>query len=315
MRRVSQIARRLLRHKKRKEALLSASLEDLMSQRQYVSYLQHPLRKVSFSSQSGDIKSAFKGRGMELEEIRPYSFGDDVRDIDWRVTARKQKPYTRLFAEERDREVYAVVDLSEKMRFGTKAELKSVSACKIMALLGWLALENKDRFGGMIFDGRQNLMFKAQNHRAGLLAMLKKVSDVSRDILKNEADTSSFSKTLLILSQNIKQNAVVFVVSDFVSSDETLQKSLALLAAKCDVFCLDVCDVVELYPPKAGVYMVENKQEQLVFDTTDPQFCEDYQKMFYQKRKIFEDFCRRFSCRYRQIRTDKSLFKQMQNGV
>ena len=124
---------------------------------------------------AGDVKSAFKGRGMELEEIRSYAYGDDVRDIDWRVTARKEQPFTKLYAEERDREIYVLLDLSPQMVFGTRHELKSVAAAKIAALLGWMSLENKDRFGCVVYDGQENLFFKPQNNRANMMIMLKKI--------------------------------------------------------------------------------------------------------------------------------------------
>ena len=134
---------------------LFASLDELIEQRQYVAYLRQLGQSKTFSSMAGDVKSAFKGRGMELEEIRSYTYGDDVRDIDWRVTARKEQPFTKLYAEERDREIYALLDLSPQMVFGTRHELKSVAAAKIAALLGWMSLENKDRFGCLVFDAAE----------------------------------------------------------------------------------------------------------------------------------------------------------------
>ena len=147
---------------------LFASLDELIEQRQYVAYLRQLGQSKTFSSMAGDVKSAFKGRGMELEEIRSYTYGDDVRDIDWRVTARKEQPFTKLYAEERDREIYALLDLSPQMVFGTRHELKSVAAAKISALLGWMSLENKDRFGCLVFDGAESLFFKPQNNRANI---------------------------------------------------------------------------------------------------------------------------------------------------
>ena len=118
---------------------LSVSLEELLEQKKYVAYLRALKTKFATSKHAGDVKSAFKGRGVELEEIRAYTFGDDVRDIDWRVTARKDVPYTKLYAEEKDREIYIMLDLSSYMVFGTKKELKSVAASKIAGLISWLS--------------------------------------------------------------------------------------------------------------------------------------------------------------------------------
>ena len=117
---------------------LSVSLEDMLKQQNYLSYLQIK-NNTATSALSGEIKSALKGKGMELEEVRAYTYGDDIRDMDWRVTARKSEPFTKVYHEEKDREITVLIDMSESMVFGTKNELKTVSAAKISALLGWYA--------------------------------------------------------------------------------------------------------------------------------------------------------------------------------
>lgn len=211
---------------------LFASLDELIEQRQYVAYLRQLGQSKTFSSMAGDVKSAFKGRGMELEEIRSYTYGDDVRDIDWRVTARKEQPFTKLYAEERDREIYALLDLSPQMVFGTRHELKSVAAAKIAALLGWMSLENKDRFGCLVFDGAESLFFKPQNNRANMMVMLKKISETTRKILRGTAEKNSFAKALQLLQQNIKSQASVFVISDFSAFDDEVKKCWRLCPAR-----------------------------------------------------------------------------------
>ena len=121
---------------------LSVTVEELIAQQQYLPYLTYKQNKMT-SNQAGGVKSTFKGRGMEFEEVRAYIFGDDVRDIDWRVTARKAEPYTKVFNEEKDREIIVVLDLSASMVFGTKHELKSVTAAKITAMIGWLTIRHQ----------------------------------------------------------------------------------------------------------------------------------------------------------------------------
>ena len=154
---------------------LTVTIPELIAQQQYLPYLS---RRHNFltSNQAGDVKSAFKGRGIELEEVRAYNFGDDIRDIDWRVTARKSEPFTKVYAEEKDRIITVVLDLSASMIFGTRHELKSVTAAKIAALLGWLAVRNKDRFGFVIFDGKNVNYFKPQNNLKNLMAVFNKIA-------------------------------------------------------------------------------------------------------------------------------------------
>ena len=171
---------------------LTVSFEDLMEQKKNVVLLNFR-SKLKTSDKAGDVKSAFKGRGIEMEEIREYSFGDDVRDIDWRVTARKNNPYTKVYDEERDREIFVVLDLSFSMYFATKKELKSVTASKIAALLGWVAQKNNDRFGAFVFDGERDWYFKPQNDRAHLLAVLKKIVEVGKKNLAAKSIKPNFS--------------------------------------------------------------------------------------------------------------------------
>ncbi len=295
-------------HPKQEGNGLSASLEELMNMRRYVVYLHNFKRRRSFSHEAGDIKSAFKGRGMELEEVRSYNYGDDIRDIDWRITARKDAPYTKIFNEEKDHEIYVWVDLSAPMLFGSKKELKSVTAAKITALLGWMALENKDRFGCVIFNGKESWLFKPQNNRAHLLAVLKKLSAASEDILAHpHFEQGEAVKSLKLLEQSAKNKATVFVVSDFNFVDEGLQKQLAALSKKSRLYLMNVFDVLEENPPKAGEYMAEYDGKRLIFDSSPKIYKKDYQSYFAAKRNRLKDFCRRFNCNLLEFRTDWAI--------
>lgn len=291
---------------------LFASLEELIEQRQYVAYLRQLSQVKTCSMMAGDVKSAFKGRGMELEEIRSYAYGDDVRDIDWRVTARKEQPFTKLYAEERDREIYVLLDLSPQMVFGTRHELKSVAAAKIAALLGWMSLENKDRFGCVVYDGQENLFFKPQNNRANMMIMLKKISEATKQILHEKQEVSPvLQKSVQLLQQSIKSQAAVFIVSDFTDFSDDMQKSLAALAKKARVYALNVFDVLEEFPPKAGEYMAENKGERFIFESKSKHFQKEYKNYFKSKRLKIKEFCRRFGVRYVEVRTDIPLHRQL----
>lgn len=295
---------------------LFVTLEELIEQKKYVAYLRLLTSKFATSNQAGDVKSAFKGRGIELEEIRSYTFGDDIRDIDWRVTARKDTPFTKLYAEEKDREIYVVLDLSSYMVFGTRNELKSVAASKIAALLGWLALENKDRFGCIIYDGKNNYVFKPKNHQANMIAIFKKIAEVSEEILRRRPaePEEGFAKTIKLLQQNVKSQAAVFVISDFNRLDDDLKKSLAGLAKKTKTYMINVFDVLEEFPPKAGEYMAEDYGQRLVFDSDAKTFQKAYRAHFALKRHEAKEFALRFNCRYIEVRTDIELYKQLKAG-
>lgn len=292
---------------------LFVTLDELIEQRRYVAYLKALTSRLSVSNQAGDVKSAFKGRGIELEEVRGYTFGDDIRDIDWRVTARKDTPYTKLYAEEKDREIYVLLDLSPYMVFGTRKELKSVAAAKIAGLLGWLALGNKDRFGCIIFDGTNNYVFKPKNHQGNLVAIFKKIAAVSQEILRktNEPQNDGFAKTVKLVQQSIKSQATVFVISDFNHFDDALKKAIAGMARRTKVFMVNVFDVLEENPPKGGEYMAADYGKRLVFNSDSKQFQKAYKAHFALKRHEAKRFALRFGCRYLEVRTDIELYKQL----
>ncbi len=307
---LKKIAKRLFKPKTRETGNgLYASLEELMAMRQSAAYVRSIRKKKSYSHQSGDIKSAFKGRGMELEEVRAYSFGDDVRDIDWRITARKEQPYTKVFNEEKDHEIYVWLDLSGQMLFGTKKELKSVTAAKLASLLGWVSLENKDRFGCVIYDGRNTYVFKPQNNRAQLMAILKKTAQVSEEILsrKDQGEKEGHLRSLKMLEQSVKNRASVFLLSDFNFLDEAEKLQLAALARKTELFLINVFDVLEELPPKSGEYMAQYEGKRLIFDTNSKVYQKDYRTYFAQKRKNLQDFCRRVGCKLIDFRTDMDV--------
>ncbi len=296
-------------HKPQSKGLF-ASLEELMEQRKNIAYIKAKNNIVS-NARSGNIKSAFKGRGIEVEEIRAYSFGDSLRDIDWRVTARKNEPYTKLYAQEKDREIFFLLDLSSSMIFGTKTELKSVTASKIAALLGWVSQENKDRFGGVIFDGSSVLSFVPKQNRGHLLSLLKKISDASKSVLTQKSPQSNIKTPLQTLIKMIKERSSVFIISDFANFGEEEKKILTTLSKKSKIFCINIVDFLESSPPQAGEYMIENGGKKLVFSSKSQSFREDYLEHFAAKKLDIINFCKRFNFQYMEIRTDMPIVDQL----
>lgn len=294
---------------------LFVTIDELVAERKNAAYIRGLNTRLTTSRQAGDVKSAFKGRGMEFEEIRAYNFGDDVRDIDWRVTARKLNPYTKLYAEEKDREIYVLLDLSPAMRFGTRKELKSVAAAKIAALLGWLSLENKDRFGCIIFDGRESYIFKPQNHKNSLLAIFKKIAEISQNSLRQQnEETLPAAKAVQLLQKSLKSYATVFIISDFINMDDAQKRAMAALARRARVYFINVFDVLEEVAPRAGEYMIENRGDDLVFDSRPQAFQEAYRSYFAAQRSEIKDFCHKFLYNYIEVRTDIELYKQLKIG-
>ncbi len=287
---------------------LFVELDELMNMRRYATYLQHGKKKKTYSNQVGDVKSAFKGRGIEMDEIREYQFGDDVRDIDWRVTARKEKPYTKIYTEERDREIFVWLDLSAFMLFGSSMELKSVTASKIAALIGWIALNNKDRFGCVIFDGEKSWVFKPKADRAYLGSVFKKISQISQSVLnKNQNDDKERIKSLKLLQANVKNRANIFVISSFMYLGDEYDNIFAALAKKTNMFAINVFDKLEEKAPISGQYMVEYEGEKLLLDTSSKIYKKKYSEYFAEKMQNRENFCYKTSCKFINFSSDMSF--------
>lgn len=281
---------------------LFVTIDDLIAQRRYAYQWQVANLNRFTTDHAGDVKSLFKGRGMEFEEIRAYTFGDDVRDIDWRVTARKQVPYTKLYAEEKDREVYVLLDFSSQMLFGTKYELKAVTAAKVTARIGWQCLKNKDRFGVVLFNGREPVLFKAQNSQANMMLIFKQIAQASQQAVEDVSQTTFaedyLKKSINLLEKTIKHRAIVFIISDFADLSEETRKVMAMLSKKAKVTCVNILDCLEKEPPLAGEYMAQQSGQQLVFSSGSEPFREEYVRYFAQKHQQLKDFCHRFHLDY-----------------
>ncbi|MCQ2740628.1 MAG: DUF58 domain-containing protein [Alphaproteobacteria bacterium] len=314
MKQLKKIAEKLFKNtvKDEKGNGLSVSLDELMDMRRFVKYLKFHHSEKTYSESAGDLKSAFKGRGIEMEEIRAYQFGDDVRDIDWRVTARKDQPYTKIYQEERDREFCVWLDLSPMMMFGSVNELKTVTAAKIAALLGWVALDHKDKFGCVIFDGMNTCFFKAKRDRAYLGAILKKISEISKiSLYRTDFSEAMRLKSLQQLRLNVKNKSEVFVVSSLLDWNGEQDKELAALAHKTDLFMINVFDKLEIKAPVAGQYMAEYQGQKLVFDSSAKAYRKNYELYFKKMMQQKEDFCHRFNCRLVNFSAEMSYIKAL----
>jgi uncharacterized protein (DUF58 family) len=201
------------------------------------------------------------------------------------------------------------------MLFGTKKELKSVTASKISALLGWQSMENKDRFGLILFDGENTMVFRPQSNQKNFMAILKAISEKSQSVIKQTKDKltqiKDISEPLKFLQFNIKSRAMVFIISDFKNTNENVLKSITALTKRCKIYCINVYDYIEEVSPSNGEYMAEYNGEKIIFNTSSDVFKATYFRYFQKKRKEMEDFCKRFKCSYINIRTDKHIYNQL----
>lgn len=212
--------------------------------------------------QGGVYLSAFKGRGMEYDESRPYLPGDDVRSLDWRVTARTGKTHTKCFREERERPVFVSVDARGSMFFGTRRRFKVVQAAQLAALAAWSALRRSDRVGGQIFTESTSLELKPAHGRTAVLRFLHKLAELTAPTTTPNPGTG-LDQALDRLARHARPGSLVLVLSDFRGLTSAGEASLRRLNRHCDVALLSILDPLERQLPERGRYRFGDGQRDL----------------------------------------------------
>lgn len=287
-----------------------------------------PLKSTRVAARlSGNYVSAFKGRGMEFDEVRPYAAGDDVRSIDWRVTARTGRPHTKLFREERERPVLLWVDYRRPMFFGTRQCFKSVLAARAAALLAWSAAQHSDRLGGLIFSEQQHQELRPQRGKGATLHFIRKLSEHPAwdRSASSPVDNSSGLHALQRLRRVARPGSLIFLISDFRHMDDGLSpgspahqamsSTLAQLAAHNDLVMLFISDPLEAQLPPAGFYRISDGDTELTLNTRDRNSRESYLQRFNQHRQQLQQTCKKLGMFFLDISTEQDLLARLQRGL
>lgn len=272
------------------------SLSDLIRLNQAAAGLR--LRHAGIrAAQGGDYLSSFKGRGMEFDETRPYTPGDDVRNLDWRVTARTGKTHTKLFREERERPVFLAVDARAAMFFATRGVFKSVMAARLAALVAWCAQRHGDRVGGQIFAESHSLELKPEHGRRAVLHLLQKLADIEPSGLSPDQAGAGFGEALARLARHARPGSLVFVFSDFRGLTPAGESSLIRLRRHCDLALAFIADPLEQHLPSSGRYRFSDGARALSLDAS-PAAAAAHAKRYAQRRQTIENLARRHGMRF-----------------
>jgi uncharacterized protein (DUF58 family) len=237
---------------------------------------------------SGEYHSVFKGRGMNFAEVRAYQYGDDIRSIDWNVTARNGAPFVKVFEEERELTVMLVVDVSASGEFGSRDRMKGEVAVEICALLAFSAIKNNDKVGLVIFSDRIEKFVPPRKGRRHVLRVL-------RELLFHEPQgrRTDITAALEYLTHVQRKKAVTFVVSDF--QDDGFEKALAVAGRRHDVIAVRMGDRREQELPELGYLELEDPEtgERVVVNTSDPGFRERFRRQVTGRRDQLDRALRR----------------------
>ena len=249
---------------------------------------------------SGNYHSVFKGQGIEFSETREYRAGDDIRAIDWKVTARFNHPYIKEFIEERDLQVYFAIDMSGSSSFGNNLT-KRRKASEVVASLMFAALRNKDNAGAFLFTDDIEVFIPARKGRKHILKMISKIVSFEPKSLKTD-----INKSLVYISKIVKKRSIIFIISDFF--DEDFMKPLKILKNKHDIIALRIIDIREREIPDIGLIELEDEEtgEQILIDTSDPAFRNNYERIMKEKDSHLSASLKKIKIDIVNILTDES---------
>lgn len=265
-----------------------------------IRYIQIHSSKTVNDVLAGEYHSLFKGQGMEFEEVRPYQPGDDVRAIDWNVTARTGEPFIKRYREERELSVIFLVDLSASGDFGSTRKLKNEVAAEICALLAFSAIKNNDKAGLVIFTGKIELFVPPAKGTSHVLRLI-------RDLLefKPSQARTDIRQAIEFLGRVTTKRSVVFLVSDFLENG--FDKALRAIGAKHDVVAISITDPLEVRMPDVGLVELEDAEtgEWVQVDTSSPGFRARYQGLGDAHRKALRDLFRSMDIDQLEILTSR----------
>ena len=256
-------------------------------------FAKRPVRSLL----TGGERTRFRGRGIDFEEVRLYQPGDDIRTIDWRVTARTQVPHTKIFREERERPVFMVADQRATMFFGSQRCFKSVLCAHICALLGWAALGNSDRVGGLVFGDHTQRDIRPRRSKHAMLELLHQLQDYNHR-LQSPIPPADGVKLVDILADTrriAKPGCALFIVSDFHDFDAACEQQLFELARHTDVTLVHVFDPLERQLASNSILTISDGQSRCRIPANERRFQQAYHENYQKHLQDLTRSCQRLN--------------------
>lgn len=263
-------------------------------------------RRLSNHIFSGEYHSSFKGRGMTFSEVRQYQFGDDVRSIDWNVTARYNEPYIKVFEEERELTMMLLADVSGSESFGTQNAFKRDIVTEIAATMAFSATQNNDKIGLILFSDQIELFIPPKKGKSHVLRIIRELIEFQPKSKKTDV-----GQALKFLSGVIKKRAIVFVISDFMAAD--YEHTLKIAAKRHDITGVRVYDAREEKLPDLGLVQMADSEtgETLLVNTGSKKVRLEYEKYYKDKIKYFQETFSRCGAGSLSTRTDESYVTKL----
>ena len=272
------------------------------------------VRKIEIKSRglsnnifAGEYHTAFKGRGMMFSEVREYQPGDDVRDIDWNVTARHNKPYIKVYEEERELTVMLLVDVSGSRDFGAAGQVKREFIDEIAATLAFSSIQNNDKVGVMFFSDKVEKFIPPQKGRKHILFIIREIID-----FKPEHRGTDLNAPLVFMTNALKKKCSAFLLSDFIDSHDYF-KSLSIANHKHDVAAIQVYDKRDSKMPDVGLIRLRDLETgaDIWLDTSSKSVRKAYDKVWYERQQYFSSTTARCGVDSVSVATDEDYVKAL----
>jgi len=271
------------------------------------------VRKIEIKSRgltnqifSGQYHSAFKGRGMAFSEVREYNYGDDIRSIDWNVTARFDHPYVKIFEEERELTVMLLIDVSGSNNFGTQQQLKTEKITEIAAVLAFSAIQNNDKVGVVFFSDRIEKFIPPKKGTSHILRIIRELVD-----FKAQSNLTDISEPLRFLTNAIKKRCTAFLLTDFI--DTNFSDAIKIASRKHDLVGIRVIDKREAEIPSVGLLKLRDFESNKTYwvDTSGSEFQETHKIRWQQHEKTLHDIFVKSRIDVADVNTDEDFIKPL----
>ena len=258
---------------------------------------------------SGGHLSKLRGRGMDFSEVRNYQAGDEIRHMEWRVTARTGKPHVKLYQEERERPVIILIDFNPSMYFGTRLAFKSVVAARLAAILAWTVVKQGDRVGGFLFSALTHNEFTPRGRESGVLPFLAALSNYTHELPQPtpQLQNRSLSYALQRVRRVVRPGSILVLISDFYNMDQDSEQHLSRLRSHNDVLAYHLCDPLEIAPPKPQQYAITDGQQEIFLDMTAGSVRGAYLHYCEQRIATLQAQLRRLQIQYVQVTAENDL--------
>ncbi len=281
--------------------------------------MRHRVREVQlFSTPSqrspliGLHHSKLRGRGVDFDQVRVYQAGDDVRTIDWRVTARTQEPHTKLFHEERERPIFIMVEQSRRLFFGSGLMFKSVLAAQAAALVGWAALGHNDRVGGLVFGDNEHYEIKPRRSKQSLLQLLNRLVRVNQSLhTEAAADRDTFGVALRRAREVMRPGSLAIILCDERALSDSAEQQLTLLSRHCDLLLLPLSDPLDHALPAAGLLRFADRGAHLELDTLNADLRQSYRDQGEARQARWELLAQKLRVLMMPLSTQREMVEQL----